>query len=111
MKRVVVFVYLLLMALMAGAQNVEQLVQAYRQGVLNETQIEQIKRAYQRGETVSVMQTEEPSRRRDVDKRVEADTLLRDTAVSLIVADKVGRRVVAGEKCEIFGHDIFRGGV
>lgn len=110
MKRVVVFVYLLLMALMAGAQNVEQLVQAYRQGVLNEAQIEQIKRAYQRGESASAMQTEEPSRRRDVDKLVEADTLLRDTAVSFIVADKVGRRVVAGEKCEIFGHDIFRGG-
>lgn len=105
MKRVIIFLWLLLASANVAAQSSEQIVEAYRQGLISESQIEQLKRQYL-GEGDATSGVAQPvSRRREVTGMVAADSLRSDTG-EVVVA----KRMLMPEKSEIFGHDMLRGG-
>lgn len=106
MRRVTIFISLLLLAVATKAQTVEDIVEAYRQGLLSESQIEQLKQQYMGGDVAAETVTQQPSRKREVVKNIRVDSLRGDSA-SVVQVSAVHPNAC---RSDIFGHDLFRGG-
>ena len=106
MRRVTIFISLLLFAVATKAQTVEDIVEAYRQGLLSESQIEQLKQQYIGGDVAAETVTQQPSRKREVVKNIRVDSLRGDSA-SVVQVSAVHPNAC---RSDIFGHDLFRGG-
>ena len=102
MKKIVISVWLLLLTSVVVAQSKEDILEAYRTGVLTNSQIEQLKNQYLGSATQVEKSATQPSRLRDADLIGGEAPLLKDTII--IAATNVA---LQSDDNAIFGHNLF----
>ena len=118
MKRVTLFLCLVVsfasVSDRASAQSREELVEAYRRGLITQQDVARLRMQYndvaQSDLSAAQLSAQPSSRMRSVAGEVGADTLLRDTTLALRVEQmRAMRSGIKRSQDEIYGHNLFRG--
>lgn len=104
MKKSVISVWLLLLTSVVIAQSKEDILEAYRTGMLTNSQIEQLKNQYLGTSSLVERSAPQSSRLRDAEKIEDEATQYRDTVI--IAATNVG---LQRDDNDLFGHSLFGG--